>query len=348
MFRPSSPPTPDRRLIATAMAAGAVASFLPDVRFMTAVASPIAPSHDLGSAAGLRAATTAFLARLSEAEMARANFPFGGQTWRKWNFFGTTGFTKPGLRLDEMDEDQKAAAWDLAGAILSPAGLAKARRVMALQDVLREQGDRFNQRSSERFSFAIFGAPGPRGLWGVRIEGHHLSLTYTIENDRLVGVTPSCFSALPNQVESGRYAGLVALREENALARSLGGDMDGAAKRRAVLRGDAIRNVLSVAGMEDRFEARAGVPLADLTVSQRDRLTAVIEAFCLEHLAVPHAEAVRHRVLGQDPGGIHFAFAGSPAIGEPFYYRIHGAHFVSEFATVDRTGQHLHLVTHLL
>ena len=58
-----------------------------------------------------------------------------------------------------MSAAQKADAWNVLATLFSPAGIEKTRNVMTLQDVLASQGNMPGQRSSERFSFAVFGTP---------------------------------------------------------------------------------------------------------------------------------------------------------------------------------------------
>ena len=48
--------------------------------------------------------------------------------------FGSAGYIKPGFRLEQMNADQKAAAWDLLATVLRP-GVQKAKTVMLLQNV---------------------------------------------------------------------------------------------------------------------------------------------------------------------------------------------------------------------
>ena len=141
-----------------------------------------------------------------------ASFAWNGSEWRGWNYFGATGYIKPGLRLEQMSAAQKEAAWDVLGAVWSPAGVAKARNVMLLQDILAASGNGAGQRSSERFSLAVFGTPAETGAWGFRCEGHHLTQSVAVRDNRIVSVTPTSFSAIPNRVKSGPHTGLNTLQ----------------------------------------------------------------------------------------------------------------------------------------
>jgi hypothetical protein len=113
-------------------------------------------------------------------------FAWNGPQGTGWNYFGSTGNIKPGLRLEQMSPAQKAAAWDLLATLLSPAGHEKTRNVMTLQDVLAASGNGAGERSSERFSFAVYGTPGETGAWGFRLEGHHLTQSISVRDGRIV------------------------------------------------------------------------------------------------------------------------------------------------------------------
>jgi Protein of unknown function (DUF3500) len=310
--------------------------------------SAFSATASLGDAKAFRERTAAFAALLSPEESGAARFPFGGEVQAAWNFMGAGGFIKPGLRLEQMSETQKTAAWDLLSSILSPRGIEKTRDVMALQQVLIEMGSSPNARSAERYSFAIFGEPAADQTWAFRLEGHHLSLTFTVANDQLTGVTPSSFSVNPNRVDNGGPRnGLITLKREDDLARRLAADLSGPVKDRAMFMPEPFRNVRALAGREQPFETREGVPVAELAAAQRDLLIEITDAYTAEHLAAPFASAVTDRIRTGDDASTHFAFAGATEVGKPAYYRIHGDHVLIEFAAVDSAAQHLHTVFHL-
>ena len=166
------------------------------------------------SAGDLLAATRKFLDGLEPDKRKAASFAWDGSEWRSWNYFGVGGFIKPGLRLEQMSAAQKEAAWDLLATLFSPAGIEKTRNVMTLQDVLAASGNGAGQRSSQRFSFAVYGTPAEAGAWGFRLEGHHLTQSIAVRDNRIVAVTPSSFSALPARITSGKHAGLMTLKDE--------------------------------------------------------------------------------------------------------------------------------------
>ncbi len=306
-----------------------------------------AATPDLGDARLFRERAAAFLTTLSPDEAAAARFPLGGDVQKNWNFMGVGGFIKPGFRLEQMSAAQKTAAWDALSAVLSPRGVEKANDVMILQQVLAEQGNGANTRGRERFSIAIFGEPAADRTWALRFEGHHLSLTFSVDKDRLTGVTPSSFSVNPNRVESGFKSGLVTLKREDDVARKLAADLTGAAKERAFIMDQPFRNVRALAGREMPFAERQGLAIGDMSEGQRGLMIEVIDAFCAEHLQPQFAEQVARRIQSGDAAGTTFGFSGSTRVGEPACYRIHGDRLLIEFASVDSAAQHLHTVFHL-
>jgi len=298
----------------------------------------------LAPAADLLAATRAFLAQLDSGQRKAASFAWDGPEWKRWNYFGASGFIKPGLRLEQMNAAQKTAAWDVLATVLSPAGVSKAKNVMLLQDVLASMGNGAGERSSERFSWAVFGTPAESGAWGFRLEGHHLHHSFSVRDGEIVSVTPSSFSSNPNRVTSGAQAGLVTLKEEEALARRLVADLAPARRERARISSTPLDNILSYAGRERANAGKVGLAAADLTTAQREILWQLIEIYAVDHLASPLAAAQRARVRLGDREAVHFAWYGPNTAEKAFGYRVIADGFVIEMGSVDPAAQHLHTI----
>jgi len=305
-----------------------------------------AAETSLGSAADLTARTRAFLARLDPDKRKAATFAWDSREWRGWNYFGFPSVTKPGLRLEQMDAAQKDLAWSLLATVMSPEGLKKAKNVMTLQDVLMELGDGVGQRSSERFSFAVYGTPGETGVWGFRLEGHHLHQSIAVRDGQIVSVSPSSFSCNPNRVKSGRHAGLVTLQAEEALARRLIGDLSPQLQGRARVSNTPIDNILSFAGRERANARKVGLPASELSSAQRDLVWQLIETYAVDHLSSLLASAQKARVRQGDREAVHFAWYGPNTSERAFGYRVIGDGFVIELGSVDPAAQHLHTIYH--
>jgi hypothetical protein len=304
----------------------------------------LAAADALAPAADLLAATRKFLAALEPDKRKAASFAWGGPEWRSWNYFGIGGFIKPGLRLEQMNASEKAAAWDLLATALSPAGLRKAKNVMLLQDVLAAMGNAAGQRSSERFSLSVFGQPAETGAWGFRLEGHHLTQSVAVRDNGIVAVTPSSFSSYPNRVTAGPHAGLNTLKEEEALARRLVGDLSPALQAKARVSESALRNIVSYAGRERANAQKAGLAAAALSSPQRDLLWQLIEVYAVEHFPATLSDVQRARLRAGDREAVHFAWHGPNTPEKAFGYRVIGDGFVIELGSVDPEAQHLHTI----
>src|SRR6185295_8204664 len=94
---------PDRRSVVLAGAAAITASSIPNVGARTAAAG-------LAAGADLLARVNQFLSTLEPEHHKIAVFAWDGPEWRGWNYFGSSDFIKPGLRLEQMTASQTAAA----------------------------------------------------------------------------------------------------------------------------------------------------------------------------------------------------------------------------------------------
>jgi Protein of unknown function (DUF3500) len=331
----SGPVHPDRRSIVLGSAALVGSAAVPRA---AVAASGLAPAADL------TAATRAFHKSLDPDQRKAASFAWDAPEWRRWSYFGADGFIKPGLRLEQMNAAQQEAAWNLLATLMSADGLAKARNVMLLQDILAASGNGTGQRSSQRFSFAFFGTPAETGAWGFRLEGHHLHHSFTVRDNQIVSVTPASFSSLPNRVTSGQHAGLVTLKEEEALARKLVGDLAPPKQARARASATPLGNILSYAGRERANGQKVGLAAADLSAAQRDLLWRLVETYTVDHLPPALASAQRARVRAGDRDAVHFAWYGPNTPEKAFGYRVIADNFVIEMGSVDPEAQHLHTV----
>ena len=67
--------------------------------------------------------------------------------------------------------------------------------------------------------------------WGWRVEGHHVSLHFTVVNGTLVASSPSFFGSNPAEVREGPKKGLRILGAEEDAARALLQSLDARAAR---------------------------------------------------------------------------------------------------------------------
>lgn len=323
---------PDRRDVLAGAGSLAAMTLLPYPTFAsTGTATPLN-------------AVQSFLKTLSSDNLSKTRFNFGGDTHRFWNFMGTS--LKPGFPIENMSKEQKDAADILLRSLLSRSGYDKMRLVMETQDIMRELGRGSRARNSERFSIAVFGEPQDNKAWGLRIEGHHLSLNWTFKGNEIVAITPSSFSIIPQNIPIGPRKGTLVLDAEETMARRLMSDLTGNKKERAYIAERPPGNVLALAGREERFKEKQGIAAADLSSAQLDLLWELVETTAVKPWPKTVSEKQVQRIREGDKASVHFAWAGGLKRGEMFYYRIHGDTFTLELTSVFGDSEHLHATFH--
>jgi len=291
-----------------------------------------------------------FLDRLPPDLRARATFPFDDQERTNWHFVPLQDRdkkpTRKGLRLEEMTAEQREAALELVKAGTSPRGYEQATTIMSLESILSElEKGGANVRNPTWYFFSVFGTPSPSGRWGWRVEGHHLSLNYVVDNGQVSAVTPAFFGANPALVKDGPRKGLRTLPEVEDLALDLFRSLDDGQRKLALLP-DQVPEVSDKKGPQ--VGGPTGVPASQLTEKQQTTLKRLLQAYTGRLPAeVSQSEMQRVEQAGIDK--VYFAYAGGTEPGVPHSYRLQGPSFVAEFLNrqADSAGNkanHIHSV----
>ena len=306
-----------------------------------------APSAAWAANESPSAAALELIAEGAAPAAARGNLlqPFTDEVRSDWHY---TPRSRVGISWRDMNGAQREAVIALARTALSDPGLNKVRAVMALEVALRELEGKNRVRDPENYAIAIFGDPVGRtgSHWGWRIEGHHLSLHFTLDGDHHVATLPQFIGANPAVVprdfgNGGPQRGTRVLGKEEDLARRVMAALTGAQRASALIDtrpyGDIVtRNAAKLAPL-----APAGVHLVDLAPAEQAALLELITVFA-EHLRPELAEARLARVRAGGLESIRFAWAGSVEPGRPHYFRIQGATFLIELD--NSGGNHIHSV----
>ena len=82
---------------------------------------------------------------------------------------------------------------------------------MSLEEILRvTENDPTGRRDSQKYYVTVYGQPSQSGSWGWRVEGHHLSLHFTIKDGKLIATSPTFFGANPHEVRQATIRSLLA------------------------------------------------------------------------------------------------------------------------------------------
>jgi hypothetical protein len=279
-----------------------------------------------------------FLASLDPEQKKKAALPFDGEARLKWFFTPQQTKdkqpTRVGARLEEMTAGQKQAALALLRTGLSDRGYEQATTIMSLEGLLAElEGPKGSiVRNPGWYFVSVFGEPTNTGSWGWRIEGHHLSVNYTLDKGQIVSATPLLLAANPADVKSGAKKGLRTLPEiedrARELIKSLTPDQDKVAKQAKHF--PEIREGNPKAGVGEPV----GITADRLTDDQRKTLGALLRAYT-DRMPAELAATEQKRADGTPLNQLHFAYSGSPEPGQGYTYRVQGPAFVVEFLNVQ-------------
>jgi hypothetical protein len=198
-------------------------------------------------------------------------------------------------------------------------------------------------RDPERYFFTIFGTPALRGQWGWRVEGHHVSLHFTLVNGVIAASSPTFFGSNPAEVRSGPRAGLRVLAPEEDSARALLASLDAPRRTKAVIADMAPDDIVTTNKVSVDPLSPAGLPAGEMTGDQRKLLMGVIDAYA-SLMATDLAEARLAQIRKAGIENVAFAWAGEADRGRKHYYRIQGPTFLIEYDNTQDDGNHIHSV----
>jgi hypothetical protein len=297
--------------------------------------------------ATMSAAANKWLGSLSAEQKQKAVFAFDSSERSHWGFVPTEMFPRNGLTIKEMSAPQRQLAHDLLRSGLSQRGYMTATTVMNLEHVLKVVEPNF-VRDQERYFFSIFGAPADRGAWGWRVEGHHISLNFTVLNGTLMAGAPTFFGSNPAEIrtlppgtDGAPPVGTRILAAQEDPARALFVALGPAAKQKALLDPVAPRDIITMNQIDIKPLSPVGVAASELSAAERGMLRQVIESYT----TLMEADIAKERMARIDKAGfekVTFAWAGETERGKKHYYRVQGPTFLIEYDNTQNDGNHVH------
>jgi Protein of unknown function (DUF3500) len=290
----------------------------------------------------MAAAAKTLLAALNDDQRAKAAFAFEADERENWHFIPKE---RKGLTLKEMIPAQRHLAYALLNTGLSQRGFGQATTIMSLEQILQdlEGPTRKFPRDPELYHVSIFGTPDAKGTWGWRVEGHHLSVNFTIVDGKVAAGTPSFMGTNPAEVRSGPRSGLRVLGAEEELGRELVKSLTEAQRKVAVIDTKAPDDILTLATRKADLGKPVGLPLGELNADQHALAVKLIRAY-VDRLRWEVASADFAKIEAAGLDNIRFAWAGGFERGQRHYYRVHGPTFVLEYDNTQNDANHVHAV----
>ena len=307
------------------------------------------------SGAEMTSAAKAFLDTLSDVQRSGAMMAYDVPQRTDWHYIPKP--TRKGLQVKEMNDAQRKAAFELLNSALSAVGYDKARKVMRLESILHELEKGRNSRwarDPERYYFTLFGKPSAEGRWGLSVEGHHLSLNFVVDHNKVISSTPTFYGANPGILMAdygpGFKKGLRVLAAEEQLAFDLLDSLSAEQRKKAIVADKAPNDVRDAGKTSPPISPPAGLPAREMTPKQIAILRALIDAYA--HNLPDDVAQQRLSTIEKDGiDGITFAWAGADTPGVGHDYRVQGKSFLIEFNNTqpDAAGNpanHIHCLWH--
>jgi hypothetical protein len=284
--------------------------------------------HSTGvSTAPVRNAAERFLATLTSEQRGRTMFPVDDPEWRKW--MNQHFYVRQGVSFREMTETQRAAAFGLLEASLSPRGLRLTRDIMRLNETLAELTNDHEFLGEWLYFITVMGKPSATEPWGFQLDGHHAIVNYFVLGDQVV-MTPYFAGSEPVIATSGKYKGVTVLQEEQNQGRAMLLALDETQRAKAILRSGKTDNYnLSEAFHDNIVLDYAGARAADFPARGRKQLLDLVELYA-GNMDEGHAR-VRMDEVRRYLDRTSFAWIGGSDSTSVFYYRIHSPVILIEF-----------------
>ncbi len=296
--------------------------------------------HKPDDARTLHQSTEHFLDSLRKENRESVQLPMDHDERTNWSYFPGR---RKGVSLADMNASEKRAFQSILKNGLSSKGYLKANGVIHLEEILGKLSGNPDYRDPEKYYATVFGSLEGKDPWGVRIEGHHLSLNYTSVGGNVVSVTPAFFGANPAVVPKGPYAGMEVLANEQHLARRLFVSLDNQQRDEALFRSSPPGDLLTRQKERVKLESFRGLPMHEMNETQKQLFLQMIKSYT-GNFPAPHADRLFSNFRNGGEKNVYFAWAGEAEPGRPHYYRVRAPDILIEYANTRNGANHAHTV----
>jgi hypothetical protein len=278
----------------------------------------------------------------------------------KWTNLPIGLAPRTGARFGDFSEESKLKFHRLLTTMFSSQGYLKTFAIMQLDDILHEifeigfQRGEVNENTIKmvrgldwdygNYFFAVWGDPAEDAAWGLKFEGHHLSINLSVAGDEF-SMTPLFMGTDPAEVEVTQYSGLRPLSKEEDYGFWLVNLLSHEQKSKAVLSQKVPGDILTAPGTEERLTEYWGIKASELNESQEKILHHLIEEYIdnLEHEKADLYLAMLHETPKDQ---VYFAWIGALEPRKAHYYLIHTPDFIIEYDNVGfmNNGNHIHAI----
>jgi hypothetical protein len=308
----------------------------------------------------INAVTNDFLKTLNEQQLQQVSLSFNDTSRTKWTNLPVGLAPRPGLQYGELSADSKILFHHILTTLLSSQGYLKTTSIMKLDDILNEVYEtayKYKEISDDEilelrnlqwdfshYFISIWGKPGIFVPWGLKFEGHHISLNLSAAREKY-SLTPLFFGTDPSEVHTTKYAGLRVLSKEEDNGFKLINSLSKEQQKVAVISTKVPEDIITNPQREQMISEYNGIKASSLTPEQKVFLKYIIEEY-VNNLEHEKAHEYMHKFEKSGIDNIWFGWIGSFEPQKPHYYIINGPDFLIEYDNMgfQNNGNHIHSI----
>jgi hypothetical protein len=281
------------------------------------------------------------MSKLSADQKGKTTFKDDDNERYNWNFVPTS---RRGLSLRDMNDDQKKSLQSLLRTSLAEQGYTKANNITTLEGILREvegRGGNDAYRDPGKYFVSVFGTPDCKGVWHWRLEGHHLSLNFSIIDGAMISSTPSFMGSNPAVVPSGSNKGLQILKEETEMGFALIQALNADQQKKAIFSPNALPEIVTGNDRRAKLIEPLGIPYRELNADQKKTFIRLLDVF-IKNYELGFSSKLWDKIQKAGVDNLSFAWAGATTPGSGTYYRIQGPMLQIEYDNTQTNANHVH------
>lgn len=285
-------------------------------------------------------AATQFLQTLSAEQ--RGVTTHGFDDPERFGFRWTPG-RRSGLTLGALSARQNDALKTLMHHVVSHAGQERVDAILATEAALGVLTSSPDYRDPKLYYTSVFGTPAAGQRWGLRFEGHHLSINMTFDGDRIVSTSPLFLGANPETIPAGPDKGLRALGKQVDLARRAFSALTVEQRKLATGATEWFAGFLTSPGSRRATLGKpAGIPVSEASPQAQKHLRALIDDY-VRTITERYADRYLEWLAREEWPTLRFYWKGGAGKGETYYWRLQGKRFLLEHDGLDG-GNHIHSI----
>ncbi|MEU5274830.1 DUF3500 domain-containing protein [Streptomyces asoensis] len=264
------------------------------------------------------AAANAFLTGLSDTQKASTQFTVHSTEWRLWS--NIDSYTRQGVSLADLSDDQKAFGTALLQSALSADGLETTEKIRKINQAAGEAIGNTNAFNEDAYYWTVMGTPSTTEPWGFQFDGHHLVINYFVLGDQVV-MSPCFWGSEPTSMDINGET--VTVCHEEVVAGLAFINSLNAAQQAVAIESSTKSNESMKAGAfsDNAVQEYTGIRGNALTAAQKTKLLGIVQAFTGRAKAdVAKATLAEVRKHLADT---YVTWAGGTGDDDAFYVRVH-------------------------